>query len=154
MRISKRRRGRSERGSSNLVVVLTVVSLIVLVGLVVDGAGKVQASAQAQHVAASAARAAVSSLAGETILGAPIAIDADAAEAVALDYVAAAGMRGTASVTGDRITVTASTTAETAFLSLIGIESLPATGEAHATLIDGTGESVLGPATGPGAARP
>lgn len=146
-----RRRLAGERGSSNLFLVLTVVTLVVIVGLVVDGAGKVQASAGAQHVAASAARAAISSLAGDTVGGRPIAIDAAAAEQAAIDAVSAAGMSGTATVSGDVITVTASTSYSTLFVSLIGIESLPATGEARAQLIDGTGESVLGP---PGAPSP
>lgn len=135
--------GEGERGSSNLFLILTVVTLIVLVGLVVDGAGKVQTSAQAQHVAASAARAATGALAAGVIEGEPLAIDAATAEQAALDYVAAAGMTGTAEVSGDTITVSVETSYETLFVSLIGVSSLPAGGTATAQLIDGTGEGAL-----------
>lgn len=127
----------SERGSSQIFMILTVVALIVVVGLVVDGAGKVQAATSAQHVAASAARAATSAIAADVVESGTVSVDPALAEIAALDHIARSGMTGTVSVMGDAITVTTSTSHSTVFLSLIGITSLPASGEATALLIDG-----------------
>lgn len=139
MRAAEGGRGRlgSERGSSQLFFILTVVTLIVVVGLVVDGAAKVRASTDAQHVAASAARAATAAIAADVVEIGVVSIDPARAEAAALDAVARAGMTGSAVVDGDTITVTTETSVETNFISLIGITSLPATGHATAQLING-----------------
>lgn len=126
-----------ERGSSQVFLVLTVVTLIVVIGLVVDGAAKVQASTNAQHIAASAARAATNAVSGATVGGEALAVDPVLAQQVALDYVAAAGMTGTVTVSGTTITVSVEHAVETRFLSLIGISTLRVTGEARANLIDG-----------------
>lgn len=128
---------RRERGSAQVFLVLTVVALVLVVGLVVDGAGKVSAATEAQSVAASAARAATNAVSGETLQGGALGIDAGRAEAAALDYVAAAGMTGTASVSGATITVTTESAYATRFVSLIGITSLTVDGRASASLIDG-----------------
>ncbi|GGA55320.1 hypothetical protein GCM10011490_01490 [Pseudoclavibacter endophyticus] len=132
-----RGRDRSERGSAQAFLVLTVVTLIVVIGLVVDGAGKVQAATAAQQVAASAARAATNAISGDTVDGASLAVDPHLAEHAALEYLAAAGMTGVAVATGSTITVTTETTYETRFVSIIGIGVLTVTGEAEASLITG-----------------
>lgn len=128
---------RGERGSSQVFLVLTVVTLIVVIGLVVDGAAKVQAATHAQHIAASAARAATNAVSGQTVGGDALAVDPALAQTVASHYIAEAGMSGTVTVSGRTITVTVEHSVDTLFLSLIGISSLPATGEARAALIDG-----------------
>lgn len=127
----------SERGSTALFLILTVVSLVLVIGLVVDGGGKVQAATNAQQTAASAARAAANSIGAGTMIGQTLAVDSYKAEAAASDYIAASGMEGTVAVDGFTVTVTTSTNYTTRFLSLIGITQLPVDGQATAQLIDG-----------------
>lgn len=126
-----------ERGAVQVFIIFTVVVLVVVVGLVVDGAGKVSAANNAQHVAASAARAATNAIGAETIAGRALEVDELLAEQVALDYIATAGMTGTATAEGSTITVTTQYVYATRFVSLIGIQSLIVNGEAEASLIDG-----------------
>lgn len=127
----------SERGSTALFLILTVVSLVLIIGLVVDGGGKVQAATNAQQTAASAARAAANSIGAGTMVGQSLAVDSYKAEEAASDYIAASGMEGTVAVDGFTVTVTTSTNYTTRFLSLIGITQLPVDGQATAQLIDG-----------------
>lgn len=125
-----------ERGSIVPVVVLAVPTLIVLVGLVADGGGQVQTSANAQHIAASAARYATNEIAGEVIAGGNLTINAQAATQAAQHYITTAGLEGTAHVNGGTITVTVTDAYDTKFLNLIGINSLPAEATATAQIID------------------
>ncbi|PPF32662.1 pilus assembly protein TadG-related protein [Pseudoclavibacter sp. AY1H1] len=127
----------NERGSTALFLVLTVVSLVLIIGLVVDGGGKVQAATNAQQTAASAARAAANSISGTTMVGQTLSVDSYKAQEAASGYIAASGMEGTVAVDGFTVTVTTSTTYATRFLSLIGITHLPVDGQATAQLIDG-----------------
>jgi Flp pilus assembly protein TadG len=126
---------RGERGSASISFLLVSVTLIVVVGLVVDGAGKIQANERADLVAASAARTATNSIGGDTVRVGALTLDPVKAVAAGEAYLAAAGMAGTVSVTGEVVTVTATTSYSTRFLSLIGIVELPGTGEASARLI-------------------
>lgn len=135
VRVSRLRR-QPERGSVQLFLILTVVTLVVVVGLVVDGGGKVQLATDAQHVASSAARAATNAISAETVAGHALSIDALLATQVAEDYIENAGMTGTVSVDGATITVTTEAVYGTRFVSLIGIRALSVTGTATASLID------------------
>ncbi|KAB1660303.1 hypothetical protein F8O01_02955 [Pseudoclavibacter chungangensis] len=136
MRVSQLRR-QPERGSVQLFLILTVVTLVVVVGLVVDGGGKVQLATDAQHVASSAARAATNAISAETVAGHALSIDALLATQVAEDYIENADMTGTVSVDGATITVTTEAVYATRFVSLIGISTLTVSGTATASLIDG-----------------
>jgi Flp pilus assembly protein TadG len=126
---------RGDRGSASISFLLVSVTLIVVIGLVVDGAGKIQANERADFVAASAARTATSAIGGDTVRVGALTLDPVKAVAAGEAYVAAAGMAGTVSVTGDVVSVTVTTTYSTRFLSLIGITQLPGSGEASARLI-------------------
>lgn len=126
-----------ERGALSNYVVVIAIALVAVTGLVVDGAGKIQAATDAQHVAASAARAATNQLDGSVIDGGSIRLDPYAARTAAEDYIAAAGMAGTATVRNGEITVTVQATYPTRFLSIIGIDTLTADGYATAQLITG-----------------
>jgi Flp pilus assembly protein TadG len=126
---------RGERGSASISFLLVSVSLIVVIGLVVDGAGKIQANERADLVAASAARAATNAIGGDTVRVGALSLDPVKAVAKGEEYIAATGMAGSVSVTGEVVTVTVSTTYTTRFLSLIGVVELPGTGEASARLI-------------------
>jgi len=126
---------RGDRGSASVSFLLVSVTLIVVIGLVVDGAGKIQANERADLVAASAARTATNSIGGDTVRVGSLTLDAAKATTAGEAYLAAAGMPGTVTVNGEVVTVTVSTTYSTRFLSLIGIVELPGAGEASARLI-------------------
>jgi hypothetical protein len=133
----RRRRAvpQGDRGSASISFLLVSVTLIVVIGLVVDGAGKIQANDRADLVAASAARTATNAIGGDTVRVGALSLDPVKAVAEGEAYLAAAGMAGSVSVTGEVVTVTVTTTYTTRFLSLIGIVELPGSGEASARLI-------------------
>jgi Flp pilus assembly protein TadG len=124
-----------DTGSASVAFVLIVVTLVVVIGLVVDSAGKYQMAEQAQQVASSAARAATNSISGDTVRVGELTMDPEKAVQAGQAYIAAAGMEGTVTVNGQVVTVEVTTTYSTRFLSLIGITSLPASGQAAAQLI-------------------
>src|SRR5699024_6062326 len=97
-----RRRSRDERGgSSSLLAAIVAPLLLVAAGLVVDGGGQLTATRQAQAVAAEAARAGVG--AGPSNL--TDTFSAAGARVGAEDYLRRAGVAGTVSVAGGRVTV-------------------------------------------------
>lgn len=126
-----------ERGNITLPLLILVTAFLLMVGIVVDGSGKIQAGDRAGQVAQSAARAAANSLTGDIVATGTVRLDATRAQNVAQDYVAAAGLTGSTTVAGDTVTVTVTETYPTIFLGIIGIDSLTGTGSASARLIDG-----------------
>ncbi|MCU1403829.1 MAG: hypothetical protein JWQ43_132 [Glaciihabitans sp.] len=126
-----------ERGSITLPLIILVVALILFMGLVVDGSGKVQAAERASQVAQSAARFATNSLTGEAIATGTVQLNRPAAVAAAQGQLAAAGLTGNVTATDNTVTVTTSVTYNTVFLGLIGIETLSGEGTGSARLIDG-----------------
>lgn len=134
-RVIAKLRGQGERGSAASAMLVIVPTLIVVIGLVVDGAGKIQANERADQVAASAARAATNAISGDTVMIGSLSLNATKAQQTAQDYIAAAGMTGTVTVAGQVVSVEVKTTYTTRFISLIGIGTLPGTGEASAQLI-------------------
>lgn len=118
-----------ERGSATPFVLIVAVGLLIMVGLVVDGGGQINAKDQANSVAQSAARAAAVNISDATG-GTPV-IDSARAQAAAQNYIAAAGKTGNVSVNGNNVTVTVTGTYQTIFLSLVGINTL--TGSATST---------------------
>lgn len=133
--VNLRARLQEEEGSLSAYLLVTVVLLVVIVGLVVDSAGKYQTNDRANQVAANAARAAVNSLSGESVRIGEIYLDAATAQTVAQSYISASGMSGTVTIQGQVVSVEVETTYTTKFLSLIGVNSLPADGAASAQLI-------------------
>jgi Flp pilus assembly protein TadG len=130
-----RRFRRDENGSITPAFLIMVPILVILVGLVVDGAGKIQGNDNAAAIAAGASRAAANSIAAGVITDGGISLDLTRAQTTALDYINAAGMTGTVTVGADLITVHVDTVYDTHFLSIIGIESLPASATATAQII-------------------
>lgn len=124
-----------EQGSITPMFVMIVPTLVLIVGLVVDGAGKIQANDQAQMIASGASRSAANALSGQVVLDGGLVIDTQRARQAALDYIAAAGMTGTVTVNGDQIQVTVQTEYTTKFVSAIGITTLPAEATATAQII-------------------
>ena len=107
---------RDDKGVATIYFVIMTVAFLAIVGLVVDGAGKVQANQQPYTTAASAARAAANAVSGQAIIDGTTAIDSNRAVSAANGYLAAAGVGGSVAVSGDRITVTVDTDYSATFL--------------------------------------
>lgn len=129
-----------ETGRVSVFLAIALAGVLILIGMVDDGGGRLRARQRADNIAAEAARAA-----GQAING-PSAIEGgekllDPAEAVraARAYLAAAHVTGTATVGRDlkSVQVDVQITEPTAMLSLIGISSYQVTGHATAILVTG-----------------
>lgn len=134
---------RDERGSISIWLALSSLVMMILVGLTVDLGGQVHAKQRAQNIAAEAARAG-----GEQVQAAPaiegtyVAVDTVAARNAAEQYLTAAGVTGTVTITGgDTITVDVKDTYRPKFLSVIGMGDLTVTSHASARLIRSLGGS-------------
>ena len=129
---------RDERGTSLTVFVATVVAALILVaGLVVDGGAQSTAARRCEQVAAQAARAA--SDAGAAARAGGRRPDSAQMLAAAREVIAGSGVTGDAAVAGGAIRVRTQARVDTVFLSVIGVSSLGAEGEAEAVLL-GPGE--------------
>jgi hypothetical protein len=137
-------RGPGDDGRISLLVVVMTFAVLAMIGLSVDGGGKVRALQRADRIAAEAARAAGQAIdAPEAIRGGDKRIDPAGAVAAAQQYLAAAAAGGSGAVTGsvtvseDRteVTVTVTITYTTVFLGMIGIDTLAATRQATAVLV-------------------
>jgi hypothetical protein len=130
-------RARDEGRIALLVVVLTF-AVLAMIGLSVDGGGKLRALQRADRLAVEAARAAGQAIAApQAIQGGKKVVDPPAAVAAAEGYLAAAGVTGTVTVSEDRqhVTVSVTITYNTVLLGLIGITTLAATRQATAVLV-------------------
>lgn len=127
-----------ERGAVTLFVAIAVVGLMAMLGLVVDGGGKIRAVQRADRLAAEAARAAGQAVDARSVLsGEVIRVDRTAALAAAQQYLSAADAHGRAEISPDgrAITVTTEATVPTVFLGLVGVPQLTVTGTADARLV-------------------
>ncbi len=128
-----------DRGSVSVFFVVAAIAMLVLIGLVVDGGGKIRALQKADAAAAEAARQG-----GQAIVAAPavegegVQVDAAAARAAAQAYLDQSGVEGSASiVNGTQLTVTTTKTYRPIFLSLVGVDSIAVTGGATVRLARG-----------------
>jgi len=135
--------GRVDDGSVTIYFVVTVVAMLLAVGLVGDGARRVQALQRADNTAAEAARAAGQALSPAAVAaGRPNNLDASAAVAAANAYLEAAGVTGdvhSSSVptpAGTRITITVTTSSPYTPLFIGAPGAL--TGTATARIVQGT----------------
>ena len=128
-----------EAGSVTVFAAITVLGILILCGLVVDGGAKLRAVQQADRIATEAARAAGQSADAAALAGGPARVDRQSAVNAAQAFLAAAGATGTATVSADGtgVEVTVTTTAPTVFLGLIGVSSFTVTGHGQATLVHG-----------------
>lgn len=118
---------RGEEGSGggmSLLMLGAAVALMMILGLIVDGGAKARALDHAGAIAAETARAAAA-----TYRPGDAAIDPITAGAAARDYLAAAGATGSITVAGMTVTATATLTARTVFLPLVGIDEFTVTGD-------------------------
>lgn len=121
----------SERGDSAVALLVIVPSLLLVVGLVFDGAGKIQADEEATAIAQSAARAGVNAGAVPDDGGGEVArINPGAARAAAYEFLAASGASGEVSATGTTLSVQATVAYEPRMLP-IGPLSGQGTGSAE-----------------------
>lgn len=129
-----------ERGSVTVVMPILAVGMLAMAGLVVDGGAALAARGRAADVAQQAARAGADALApGSLRSGDPDALVVDPAAGVAAAgrVLAASGVVGQTSVTGDEVTVTTTITRPTAMLSAVGLDSVAGRASATATVLYG-----------------
>jgi hypothetical protein len=132
-------RAARDEGRISLLVIVLALAVLAMIGLSVDGGGKVRALRKADNLAAEAARAAGQAIeGGQAIPGGEKVIDPVPAVEAAQNYLTAAGVTGTVTVSQDRkqITVTVTIQYDTVFLDLVGLDTLPATRHATAVLVE------------------
>jgi Flp pilus assembly protein TadG len=143
-----RRRMEGDHGSIAVYTAVVTIVLLGIIGLVLDGGGKLRATERADALAIEASRAAGQAIdPARAITGRAIRVDPQAAAAAALAYLHQAGAAGQVSISPDRtrLAVTVHGVYETKFLPVVGITSMPVTGHGTATLLHG----VLQPQKGP-----
>jgi Flp pilus assembly protein TadG len=117
-----------------------VAAMFMMIGLAVDGGGRMHAEERADDIAAEAARAGGQSLdLSKAIAGSEDIIDRATAVAAANAYLAGAGVRGHAAVggSGRTITVTVTIPYRPVILGIIGLGPWTETGTATAQLLTG-----------------
>ncbi|MET9628302.1 pilus assembly protein TadG-related protein [Lentzea sp. NPDC006480] len=114
-------------------VVVLFVAALGFTGLILDGGAALAAKASANGIAQEAARAGAQhiDLLAFRADGTLHLLPGEATEA-ALQFLAAAGRSGTATVTGDSVEVTITDEQPTLLLGLIGIPTLTVKGSGHA----------------------
>jgi Flp pilus assembly protein TadG len=130
-------RARRDEGSISLFFAVTSVGLLLVMGLLVDGGGALNASNRAESLASEAARTAGQQLdPAQAIQGTAITIDPEAAQGAAEDYLANSGVQGDVQISddGQTMTVTVHDTYHTYFAQLLGKTTISVTGSATAHL--------------------
>ncbi|MFF4449961.1 TadE/TadG family type IV pilus assembly protein [Streptomyces sp. NPDC001502] len=130
-------RTRSDRGSLSPFYALSALGIIMIMGLLVDGGGALNATNKATGLAQEAARAAGQQLnIPAAVEGSAITVDPDAAVAAAQGYLAARNVTGSATVTdgGRRLEVTVHDSYSTLFAQFVGTSRISVSGTAHARL--------------------
>lgn len=123
-RLAPMSRRRDDRGDVKILFAGLVPALLLVVGLVVDGGGILQARMDAQWAAEQAARAGAQEISGNGYLtGGATGAHVERAGRIALEHLAVAGMRGTARRDGpDALRVDATTTYRSIFLPMVEVE--------------------------------
>ncbi len=126
---------RDQRGMSmSVFIAVSVLALLLVAGLVVDGGAQAVAARRAELVAAAAARAAADQTAAARLAGQRP--EAAAAIAAAQRVLAdSGGVTGEVRFVEGRVRVSTTAAVDTVFLSLIGIQRLTGRGSAEADLI-------------------
>lgn len=130
---------RNERGSISIwTVLLTGGAFTLLLGLVVDGGNIINERLDATRIAQQAARAGADALSPGSVRSGGNNVDPIKARNRAEDYLATAGVTGTVTVNGDKVTVTVTGNMPTQILGVLGVETLPIsqTESAHG-IVDG-----------------
>ena len=133
--LRRRLAGRGERGSTSIAAAILVPAVIVMLGLVYDGNGKVAAAREANAAAVAAARAGGDASTAKVAAGSS---PGRSAASAARRSLAAQGVSGSVSVSGRTLTVRATETYQTVFLQIVGIGQLQGHGEATARVAEVT----------------
>ncbi|MFD9047888.1 TadE/TadG family type IV pilus assembly protein [Streptomyces zaomyceticus] len=136
-RLRDRIRRGADQGSLSPFYALSAVGIIMIMGLLVDGGGALNATNRATGLAQEAARAAGQQLnVPAAVEGTDITVDPDAAVAAAQDYLAAQNVTGSVTITdgGQRLEVTVHDTYNTFFAQFVGTSTISVSGTAHARL--------------------
>ncbi|UKL04198.1 pilus assembly protein TadG-related protein [Streptomyces sp. NBU3104] len=134
---ARARAAQRDRGSMSLFFAVTTVAILMVMGLLVDGGGALNAANRATSIAQEAARTAGQQLdPAQAIEGTAITIDPDAATGAAQGYLATADVTGNVEITdgGQSITVTVHDTYNTLFAQFVGKGTIHVTGTATAQL--------------------
>ncbi|WP_331730770.1 pilus assembly protein TadG-related protein [Streptomyces sp. NBC_01174] len=134
--IARRRTG-DDRGSMSLFFALSCVAVLMVMGLLVDGGGALNAANRSTSLAQEAARTAGQQIdPAQAIEGTAITIDPAAAVGAAQDYLAAAGVQGDVQVIdgGQTLTITVTDTYSTYFAQFVGKGTITVSGTAQAHL--------------------
>lgn len=118
-----RRRVDDDRGSVTVWAISATVASMLILGLVLDGGTMLRARSDAFSLASAAARAGAQELDTDAAVQGQSILDPVGAEQAALDYLAARGATGTATVAADSITVTVDNSAHLQLLSLAGADT-------------------------------
>ena len=121
----------------SLFFALASLAILMVIGLLVDGGGALNAGNRATSLAQEAARSAGQQLdPAQAIEGTAITVDPDAAAAAAEAYLADAGVQGDVEITddGQTLTVTVHDAYHTYFASLVGKSTINVSGTATAHL--------------------
>ncbi|WP_330334770.1 hypothetical protein OHS33_36835 [Streptomyces sp. NBC_00536] len=132
---------RQDQGGIAVYTAIVTVALLGIIGLAIDGGGKLRATERADAVAMEAARAAGQAIdPAAAITGAPVRADPTAAQVAAQAYLGRAGAQGSATVSADgtQLTITVHGSYQTKFLGIVGIGSMDVTGHGSARLLYGT----------------
>jgi hypothetical protein len=123
-------------GQATAFTVVMTLAVLALAGLVLDAGLAVSTKVEAVSVAQAAARAGARELDVAALRATGVVrVDPAKARAAAQDWLARAGLPGTVSVTGNRVSVSVTTSQPTQLLHLIGIASIPITAGATADAI-------------------
>ncbi|MEU6212190.1 pilus assembly protein TadG-related protein [Streptomyces sp. NPDC047023] len=131
---------RRDDGGIAVYTAIVTVALLGIIGLAIDGGGKLRATERADASAMEAARAAGQAIEpAAAVTGEAIRVDPEAAQAAAYAYLARTGVQGTVGISADRtrLTVTVNDAYATKFLSIVGIGSMNVTGHGSARLLHG-----------------
>jgi len=124
------RRGRGDRGSAAVFLVIVMTMTTLLIALVVDGGAVQRSRNEAFGLASGAARAGAQQLDDDARIAGRVEVDAPAATAAARAYLAGRDASGAVAVDGNSVTVTVSRTVD--FVFAAGSRTVTATSTAEA----------------------
>lgn len=129
---------RNEEGALSIWVVLTTATaFLAILGLVADGGRILNTRAALDRAAAQAARAGADQLSTAAIRNGTNDVSTSQAITAALNYLAAAGVHGTVTVTGQRVTVTVHRAVQPQILGTFGMPTINVTETESAQGIQG-----------------
>lgn len=132
----------AERGSVSVWAATASVIIIICVGAAVDLGGQVRAQQHARDVAAQAARVGGQYLDASAVQGRYPSIAVGQARSASEDYLAAAGVTGSVTISGGtEIRVSVTDTYDPLFLGIVGIGNLTVSGDATARVIRTMGDA-------------